>query len=114
MTGVEYQNLAQRTANTKGWYEKVENGVMGLCGESGEVIDIIKKARFQGHDFEREKLIEELGDVLWYCAELAQGLGVTLDEVFELNIQKLMRRYPDGFRAERSRNRDDRESQSNT
>lgn len=114
MTGTEYQKLAQRTSNTKGWYEKVENGVMGLNGEAGEVIDLIKKARFQGHEFDREHLIEELGDVLWYCAELAQGLGVTLDEVAELNIQKLMKRYPDGFRAERSKHRDIGESKGDS
>jgi NTP pyrophosphatase (non-canonical NTP hydrolase) len=52
-------------------------------------------------------MIEELGDVLWYCAELACGLGVTLDEVAMRNIDKLRRRYPEGFDAERSINRDD-------
>ena len=101
----EYQTLAQRTCNiTNTVGDKIENGCMGLCGEAGECIDLMKKARFQGHELDREKMIEELGDVLWYCAELACGLGVTLEEVAERNITKLRRRYPDGFDAERSRN----------
>ena len=52
-------------------------------------------------------MIEELGDVLWYCAELACGLGVTLEEVAMKNIGKLRRRYPEGFSAERSINREE-------
>jgi NTP pyrophosphatase (non-canonical NTP hydrolase) len=75
---------------------------MGLAGESGECIDYVKKNIFQFHDIDHDKLIEELGDVLWYAAELAAGLGVTLEEVADRNIQKLMRRYPVGFSAEDS------------
>lgn len=52
-------------------------------------------------------MVEELGDVLWYCAELAVGLGVTLEDVAAANIDKLRARYPQGFDAERSRNRDE-------
>ena len=105
----EYQTLAQRTCNiTDTMMDKIENGCMGLNGEAGECIDLLKKARFQGHELDREKMIEELGDVLWYCAELACGLGVTLEEVAQRNIDKLRRRYPEGFDAERSRNREER------
>ena len=103
----EYQKLAQRTANTKLPSDKIENGILGLSGESGECADIVKKCLFQGHELDREKLIEELGDVLWYCAELAAGLGVGLEEVAQRNIDKLRRRYPDGFDPERSVHRDD-------
>lgn len=103
----EYQKLAQRTANTKTIYDKIENGVLGLCGETGECADILKKYLHQGHEFEHEKMLEELGDVLWYVAELAFGLGVTLEEVAERNIEKLKRRYPQGFEAERSINREE-------
>lgn len=104
----EYQALAQRTCNiTNEPDDKIMNGCMGLNGEAGECIDLLKKARFQGHGMEREKMIEELGDVLWYCAELACGLGVTLEEVAQRNIDKLRRRYPEGFSAERSRNREE-------
>jgi NTP pyrophosphatase (non-canonical NTP hydrolase) len=102
----EYQKLAQRTANTKLPSAKIENGILGLNGESGECADIVKKCLFQGHELDREKLIEELGDVLWYCAELAAGLGVGLEEVARRNIDKLRRRYPEGFDPERSVNRE--------
>lgn len=107
----EYQALARRTSNTNGpeqaSYDKLINGVMGLCGEAGECIDVVKKTMFQQHELDTDKLVEELGDVLWYCAELACGLGVTLEEVAQRNIDKLRRRYPEGFDAERSRNREE-------
>lgn len=98
----EYQRLAQRTSNMFNPSEaKVENGVLGLCGESGECADILKKYLYQGHEFDRDKMVEELGDVLWYVVETSAGLGVTLEEVARRNIGKLKRRYPDGFDPER-------------
>lgn len=107
----EYQEQARRTSNTDGpeeaSYDKLINGVMGLCGEAGECIDIVKKMMFQQHELDRDRLIEELGDVLWYCAELASGIGVTLGGVAARNIRKLKKRYPNGFDAERSRVRDE-------
>ena len=102
----EYQKLAQRTASTKSEDAKIENGCLGLAGESGEVCDLLKKYLYQGHEFPRAKMIEELGDVCWYAAELAKGLGVTLEAVMEHNIEKLRKRYPNGFEAERSINRE--------
>ena len=75
MTLNEYQKAANRTSGQLTNHGHIENGVMGLCGESGECIDLVKKATFQGHPLDREKLIDELGDVLWYAAELATGLG---------------------------------------
>ena len=81
------------------------NGVMGLCGESGEVIDIVKKHLAQGHELDRDKLIKELGDVAWYLAETTTALDVDLEEVLAGNIAKLKARYPEGFSAERSINR---------
>lgn len=107
MTINEYQQLAQRTANASTRSDKIENGVLGLCGESGECADEWKKHLHQGHDFDRAHMAEELGDVLWYAAELAAGLGLTLDEVAARNISKLRRRYPEGFDAERSRKREE-------
>jgi len=82
------------------------NALMGLCGESGEAIDLLKKQRFQGHDLDREKLIKELGDVAWYLAEAATGLGVNLSEVLQRNLDKLHARYPQGFDTQRSQNRE--------
>ena len=83
----------------------LENALMGLCGESGEAIDLLKKHRFQGHPLDTEKLKKELGDVAWYIALACQGLGVTMQEVFQMNVDKLKKRYPDGFDAWMSRNR---------
>ena len=103
----EYQALAQRTSNTKTRSGKLENGCLGLAGESGEVCDLLKKYQFQGHELNTERMIEEVGDVLWYGAELAEGLGVGLDRIAEMNIEKLKRRYPQGFDAERSVHRDE-------
>lgn len=81
------------------------NGLMGLNGEAGEAIDILKKHLFQGHDLDREHLAKELGDVAWYLAVSADALGYTLEQVLQMNIDKLRARYPDGFEAERSQNR---------
>src|SRR5690554_4873174 len=98
MTFEEYQRLAQRTSSEKmQLIEKIENGLMGLNGEAGEAIDVLKKHKFQGHQLDRNKIIEELGDVLWYIAETCEGLGVSMEEVASFNIEKLKNRYPDGF-----------------
>jgi NTP pyrophosphatase (non-canonical NTP hydrolase) len=102
----EYQNLAMRTLN-KDLNKKdvLINGVMGLCGESGEVIDVVKKHLAQGHDLDKEKIIKELGDVAWYLAETAYAIDVNLEDVFIKNIEKLKERYPEGFSIEKSINR---------
>ena len=73
------------------------NSVMGLCGESGEVIDIVKKWLSQGHELDRERLACELGDVAWYLAEAATALDLSLEDVLKGNIEKLKKRYPEGF-----------------
>ena len=108
MTINEYQKLAMKTLNPN-LEEKdiLINGVMGLCGESGEVIDIVKKWLAQGHDLDRDKIIKELGDVAWYIAEIAHVLGVPLEEVLTKNIDKLKARYPEGFSTDNSVNRKD-------
>lgn len=106
MTVNEYQKQAMRTLNPE--LDKKDvliNGVMGLCGESGEVIDIVKKHLAQGHPLDREKMVKELGDVAWYLAETAYALDVDLETVLQKNLDKLRARYPEGFDAERSRNR---------
>ncbi len=106
MTMNEYQQLAQRTSSKAAEHNKVLNGVMGLNGEAGECIDIVKKHLFQGHELDETKLIDELSDVLWYIAETAAGLGVDMEEIAQHNIAKLRARYPKGFEAERSINRE--------
>ena len=98
MTVNEYQKLAMTTLNPAlSKKDVLINGVMGLCGESGEAIDIVKKHLAQGHDLNREALIKELGDIAWYLAETATALDISLEEVFARNIEKLKKRYPEGF-----------------
>ena len=106
MTGNEYQRLAMTTLNpalTK--KDILINGVMGLCGESGEAIDIVKKHLHQGHELDRENLIKELGDIAWYLAETAYALDIPLETILRNNLEKLKNRYPEGFDTNRSMNR---------
>ena len=99
----EYQQLAMVSLNPKlSKQDILVNAVMGLCGESGEAIDIVKKHLHQGHDLDREKLTKELGDIAWYLAEAAYALDIPLAEVLEGNIAKLKARYPEGFDTEKS------------
>lgn len=113
MTINEYQRLAQRTSSDDpGVFatieaKKIDNGILGMAGEAGECADLLKKSRHQGHTFDVDEVVKECGDVLWYAAELAAGLGLTLEEIARRNIEKLEKRYPKGhFEAERSINRE--------
>ena len=102
----EYQRLAMTTLNkdlTK--KEVLVNSVMGLNGEAGEVIDLVKKHLFHGHELNKEELIKELGDVAWYLAEAAYALDIDLETILVKNIEKLKKRYPEGFSVEDSINR---------
>ena len=103
MTVNEYQRLAMTTLNPA--LDKKDvliNGVMGLCGESGEAIDIVKKWLAQGHELDKEKLAKELGDIAWYLAETAYALDLPLERILRDNLEKLKARYPQGFDRERS------------
>ena len=106
MTINEYQKLAMTTLNPAlSKRDVLINGVMGLCGEAGEAIDLVKKHLAQGHELDRERLIGELGDIAWYLAEVATVLEVDLETVLSRNIEKLKARYPEGFDTARSVNR---------
>ena len=106
LTADEYQAKAMQTLNPDLCkQDMLINGVMGLCGESGECIDLVKKHLHQGHELDRAKLCKELGDVAWYLAETAFALDLSLEEVLRGNLDKLKKRYPQGFRAEQSINR---------
>ena len=109
----EYQHQAQRTSNTAKRRDKMENGIMGLCGEAGEAMDIYKKFKFQGHPLKKDDLIMELGDIMWYVAETATALGVTMENIAKMNILKLRERYPHGFRPQDSLNRKEDKSDEN-
>jgi len=103
MTINEYQRLAMTTLNPAlSKKDVLINGVMGLCGESGEAIDIVKKWLAQGHALDQEKLAKELGDICWYLAETATALDLSLEDIMAANIDKLKKRYPEGFDADRS------------
>lgn len=100
-----YQKLALRTANIEGKTQEkiVLNALVGLSGELGEVSDVIKKVYFQEHPVgELQKVKEELGDLMWYVALLATALEIDLNDVIEDNIEKLKKRYPNGFKAKDS------------
>lgn len=108
MKANEYQQLAQRTSNKKLTpAEHIMNGALGLCGEAGEVADSVKKTFMQGHAIDRAHIAEELGDVCWYIAETASAIGYDLETILQMNIDKLRRRYPEGFSEERSINREE-------
>lgn len=106
----EYQGLANRTSSfndTDYTREHIMLGAMGLAGEVGEVVDLLKKAIFHKHKLDYMKLEEELGDVLWYLAELCTATRIKLSDVATINIEKLKQRYPQGFSSEASINRED-------
>lgn len=107
MTLNEYQIAAQRTSRTDMTPDAhLSNAMLGLAGETGECCDLVKKRFYQdGRDI-RDSLLDELGDVLWYVAEAASAMGWTLDEIAGHNVQKLRKRYPGGFAAERSLHRE--------
>ena len=99
----EYKKLAMTTLNPElSKKDVLINSVMGLCGESGEAIDIVKKWLAQGHELDKEHLAKELGDIAWYLAEAATALDSPLEEILKANIDKLKKRYPEGFTTENS------------
>ena len=109
MTINDYQQAALRTANTEKLSDReiLTNGVLGLSGESGECADLVKKHLFQGHELDAEKLANELGDVAWYLAVASYAIGYSLEAVLQMTVDKLRKRYPDGFSAERSIHREE-------
>ena len=79
--------------------ERLTTSGVGLAAESGEFLEIVKKMVFQGkpwNDANREHLIIELGDVMWYVAQACMALDISFEEVLERNVQKLEKRYPGG------------------
>jgi len=98
-----YQHMAGKTRLK----EPAEGDVrilapLALCGEAGELANIVKKHFAYGHELDMAVLEEELGDLLWYVAEVATVYGLTLNDIARKNIVKLQRRYPDGYDTEGS------------
>lgn len=121
MTGNEYQKLASRTndgfATSRLMTKMIEhedwlidiggvlNACLGLAGEVGELNDMIKKWVFHEKELDETHLKKELGDVMWYVAMMCQSMGWELDDVLQMNIDKLIARYPEGFDVNRANHR---------
>lgn len=106
----DYQKAAGRTRSNKyqpGNQLSFMVSALGLCGEAGELADIIKKHVAHGHALDTDAVRKEIGDILWYAAEAASCFGYHLEDIAAENIAKLKERYPEGFSSERSINRDD-------
>jgi len=102
----EYQGLAARTLGMDRTHEQqLANAALGLTGEAGEVAEVIKKHLFHATPLDQDALAKELGDCLWYIGAFATVLGLSMDDIAQRNIDKLRKRYPEGFDTERSRNR---------
>ena len=103
MTFNEYQKEASRTEPSYNFKDDILlNATLGLAGESGELVDLVKKHYFQGHKLDKVKVVSELGDILWYIALMCKYLEVDLDLIPSYNIAKLTQRYPESFDVERS------------
>jgi NTP pyrophosphatase (non-canonical NTP hydrolase) len=108
MTPEQYRALARRTrSSNQTFQERLYNWSLSICEEAGEVAGAVKKFLFHGHNSEltRNKVVDEVGDLVWYADALMEDLGITWEEVFSANIEKLKKRYPDGFSSDASQNR---------
>lgn len=122
MNGTEYQALAMRTNDGKA-SDRLEdiidslsrydipdiggilNACLGLSGEVGEFNDMIKKWIFHEKEIDIEHLKKECGDILWYIAMLCHSFNWNMDEIMQMNIEKLKARYPEGFDVDKANNR---------
>lgn len=90
--------------------ERLLTGAVGICAEGGETLEIVKKLIFQGKGWNEETkfhLKRELGDIMFYMITVCISLGITIDEIIEINVDKLQKRYPNGeFEVFYSENRD--------
>lgn len=105
MTGNEYQKLAARTMN----HElppcmQIEHALHGMVGEIGEIHSIYQKL-YQGHEYNSEHLMKEVGDLMWFIAEYCTAQGWKMDDIMKMNIEKLKARFPEGFEADKSLHR---------
>ncbi|MFL5616169.1 MAG: MazG nucleotide pyrophosphohydrolase domain-containing protein [Gemmatimonadaceae bacterium] len=104
MTFDEYQRSALRTVNCSlSSEERLLDAAAGLAEEAGEVLGLVRKQVFQRRETDRQRFIEELGDVLWCLAVTADTLGISLAEVAGANLQKLEQRHPQGLEVDLSR-----------
>ena len=107
MTPNEYQKLTERTENKLEGGMRGANLLLGIAGETGELLDLLKKKYFHGKVVEKETIRDEIGDILWYIARISDYYGFTLEDFMQANIEKLMKRYPEGFNVVASEERKD-------
>ncbi|HEY1348831.1 MAG TPA: nucleoside triphosphate pyrophosphohydrolase family protein [Ktedonobacteraceae bacterium] len=100
-----YTREVHRTCDIQDQKELLILTALGIAGEAGEVVDIVKKVLYHAHELDTSALCKEVGDLLWYVVLLCETVGLTLDEVMKTNVEKLRQRYPDGFDPQRSRTR---------
>jgi NTP pyrophosphatase (non-canonical NTP hydrolase) len=113
MTPSQYMENAKKTESKKYKFEstgkitpRIEHGAMGAVTEAGELMDIVKKCKIYGKEFDKLHMIEEMGDLMWYLAILCDDLEVSFEEVWEKNIKKLKTRYPERYTDDNAINRD--------
>ena len=107
-TFTDYETEAARTSpRTVDGKDELLLGALGLAGEAGEYADHIKKQLYHSHPVDREKALDELGDILWYLAHASKRWGSSLGDVAYRNVIKLRKRYPEGFQTEKSINREE-------
>lgn len=105
MSGNEYQKLAARTMNNNLLETQQEHHALhGMVGEIGELHSIYQKL-YQGHSVNEEHLMKELGDLLWFIAEYCTANGWELEDIMQMNIDKLKARFPEGFEVDKSLHR---------
>lgn len=101
MTPIEYQILAMKTAKDMGSTKmNLIHGAMGVSSDAGELVDAIKKHTIYNKELDFDNVVEEIGDVLWFCALICNTVGTNLSVVMEANISKLAKRYPDKYTDE--------------
>lgn len=105
----EYQHLAVRTAKRVDRQYDLTHAALGLTGEAGEFCDAVKKHVIYGKPMDWSNAFEELGDVMWYVALAAEALGVSMEEIASMNIDKLRLRYPDQYTDTLAQKRLDKE-----
>jgi NTP pyrophosphatase (non-canonical NTP hydrolase) len=94
----DYQKAAKRTLY--GNEQVLTNCALGLAGESGQVVDLVKNYTFRSKKLDRQELTHEMGDVLWYLSQIAEWADIPFDEVARATIAELNRRYPSGFKKQ--------------
>ncbi|HEY0757068.1 MAG TPA: nucleoside triphosphate pyrophosphohydrolase family protein [Ktedonobacteraceae bacterium] len=101
----EYTREVYRTCDIQDQRELLTLSALGIAGEGGEIVDLVKKVLYHEHELDTSALREEVGDLLWYITLLCETAGFTLTDAMQANVEKLRQRYPRGFDPQRSRAR---------